>query len=387
MGDLVIYKLWVNQAAYQGIHRAYVAPEYHYDWLPLYLYVCKLAGVFYYASGMATTFGPYSSALSLILKGVMIAANLVTTAFVYLLSERLFRSRAGAWWAGAAFAMNPAIAVATDVFGYQDAAHTALILIAAYCFCAQRQGWMAAAATLSLLTKPQAAIFLPALAVAVCVRSGIRGLAKSVAVGVSVTVVALLPFIRKDAMGGVLRMFAGVANVHEWLSGCAHNIWWLVARGPPFASDRLPLVAGLRGLPIGLALLSAFSLAVLYRLWRRPSNTMLVHSCALLGFGFYMLPTEMHENYYYALFPFLSVFVCASGRLRAIYIALCITCTANVVLTGCLLQAGWLVELGPVRLSVLNAAANLAIFGVWARWAFAAGEAGGVPGPDPRDGP
>ena len=371
MRDVIRFKLWANRAVDEGIHRAYSSEAFWYDWLPLYLYVSKVVGLAYRYSGLSDLFGPYSRVLALGLKTPMILLHLLTGGLVYLLAERFYGASGRPSWAAAAYLFNPAIALTTSVAGYQEALHTALIVLAAFCLCTGREGRMAMWATLAFLAKPQAAIFLPALGVALFARSGVRGLVRSAGIGLLTALVALAPFILYGEFGRVVRMFCGVTNVHPWLSGCAHNIWWIVDQGPPFASDREPLILGINGLTIGLSLLSVFSLCVLWRLLRRPSPPTLVHLCAFLGLGFFMLSTEMHENYLYAMFPFLAVFAYAFRPLGLLYAALTVTSGLNIALTLWLLNTGSPVLLGPVRVSIVNALVNVALLLWWGYLVFA----------------
>lgn len=370
MPDVITFKIWANRAVDEGIHRAYSSEAFWYDWLPLYLYLSKAVGLVYRYTGLSDVFGPYSRVLTLGLKTPMILLHLLTGGLVYLLTERFHGAVGRPSWAAAAYLFNPAIALATSVAGYQEALHTALIVLAAFCLCAGREGRMAVWAALAFLTKPQAAIFLPALGVFLFARSGLRGLVRSIGIGLLAALAALAPFILYGAFGGVVRMFFGVTDVHQWLSGCAHNIWWVVDQGPLFASDRNPLFLGINGLAIGLFLLAVFSLCVLYRLFRRSSSPALVHFCAFLGMGFFMLSTEMHENYLYAMFPFLAVFIYASRPLGLLYAGLTVTWGLNVALTLWLLHTGSPVFLGAVRVSIVNALANIALLLGWGYLVF-----------------
>ncbi len=362
MADEPSYKVWANQAVDQGIHRAYA---FGYDWLPFYLYLNKLVGLVFRYSGLSDYFGPYSRVLTLLLKVPMVLLNLLIGWLIYRLVDRLYGANGQPFWAAAAYLFNPAIGLATDVFGYQDALHTALVFLAVFCLCTERENQAPVWAALAFLTKPQAALFLLPIGTFLYLRKGIRGIALGVGAGAITAGVVLLPFIVYGEMAGVIRMYLNVPRIHQWLTGCAHNIWWVLRPVPPFYSDRTPLLFGLNGLTIGLLLFGLFSAGALFRLIRRPTGPALVHLSAFLAFVFFMVVTEIHENHLYAMFPFLAVFFTASAPLRWLYGGLTVTFALDMSLTLWLLNTGEPILLGPVRISMVNALANVAMLGAW----------------------
>ena len=362
LGDESSFKDWANQSVDLGIHKAY---EFGYDWLPFYLYLSKLVGLTYRVSGLYDHFGAHSSALTFLLKIPMIFLNLVIAWLIYQVVHRLDGDHIRSLWGAAAYLFNPAIVLATDVFGYQDAFHTALVFLSAFCLCSWREGWSPVWASLAFLTKPQAAIFLLPIGAFLFLKKGVRGLFKGLASGAITALVVLIPFIASGRMLDVTEMYLDVPLIHQWLTGCAHNIWWVFWPVPPFRSDRVPLLLGLNGLTIGLILLAAFSIAVILCLFKKPSPLSFLHLCAFLGFAFFMVTTQIHENHLYAMFSFLSVFVALSLRLRWIYIGLTVTFALDLVLSLWLLNTGAPFMVGPIRVSILNALANVVILGFW----------------------
>ena len=177
--------------------------------------------------------------------------------------------------------------------------------------------------------------------------------------------VVLLPFLYYGTMGSVIDMYLSVPRIHAWLTGCAHNIWWLVQPVPPFFSDRVPLVFGLNGLMIGLGSFTVVCLALAAKLLRRSNERVLIHSCAYLAFVFFMIVTEIHENHLYAMFPFLAIFVPESKLLRRVFCALTVTFALDMVLTLLYLNTGFQLFLGPIRISIVNALANTTLLLIW----------------------
>jgi hypothetical protein len=160
-------------------------------------------------------------------------------------------------------------------------------------------------------------------------------------------------------------MYLSVTSVHKWLTGLAHNIWWIHWPAPPFRSDRIPLVWGLNGLTLGLTLFGLFTLGSLAYLVRRPTNTRLIHVCAFLAFAFFMVVTQIHENHLYAMFAFLTVLVTLSAPLRWLYAGLTVTFGAGLILALWLFHMKQPVLLGPVRLGIMNAGVNVVMLVIW----------------------
>ena len=130
MGDLNMFKLWAIKAFDVGIHQAFVDPEFRYDWLPLYLYVSKTIGVVYDLSGLREAFGPWSRGLSVLLKCTMVGFHLVTAYFLYAVCRVVGQDEKQANLCALLFVWHPGILIATDLYGYQDAFHTALLAAA-----------------------------------------------------------------------------------------------------------------------------------------------------------------------------------------------------------------------------------------------------------------
>ena len=366
MGDLNMFKLWAIKAFDVGIHQAFVDPEFRYDWLPLYLYVSKTIGVVYDLSGLREAFGPWSRGLSVLLKCTMVGFHLVTAYFLYAVCRVVGQDEKQANLCALLFVWHPGILIATDLYGYQDAFHTALLAAALLVLLTDKRRLTYVLCALVALTKPQAVIYLIPFACFGLRNYGFRWALNAVPWVIGVFLFVLSPFLIYGTLFSVFDMYSGITNVHEWLTGCAHNIWWLVSPVPPFESDRLPLLLGLSGLHWGLLLLFAMLVSGLcWRLFRQPNNTVLLETCALLGFGFFMVVTEIHENHHYALFAFLAPVAAMRLPMRWIYSVLSITFAVGLMTTKWWLETDDFFQIGFLRVETLNAVVNVSVFAVW----------------------
>lgn len=330
MADEPSFKHWAVRSSVEPLSEAYLSDTYHYDWLPLYIYLNKAVGVVYRLTGLYERRGPESRVLTFGLKLPMIALCLLTCWFVYLITGQTSGKGRHALYSAAAWILNPAIILAIDVFGYQEALHTAFVVAAALLLLNDRSGWAGACGALGILTKPQAMPYILAGGAYVLFRSGSRPCGRLIVAGVIAATAALLPFIVAGRMGSVLGMFFGVTHVDEVLSACAHNFWGLFWPAPPFHSDRAPLALGVSGLQVGLGLVALFTVFGLTRIRAHPTPRRFLHVCAYAGFAFFMVSTEMHENYSFALYPFLAVFAAESRVARFLFLALTLTLSVNL---------------------------------------------------------
>jgi Gpi18-like mannosyltransferase len=365
MGDLAIFKLWANRNYDHGIHRAFLAEDYGYDWLPLYLYVSKAIGMFFDGTGLRDHLGPMSRALSLLLKSTMIGFHVVTAYLVYVIGLILSSDRQKARLGCLLFLWQPGALVATCIYGYQDAFHTLLVAGAGVSVLTNARVSSYAFCVLVALTKPQAAIYLVPFAFFGIRRHGWRWGLGGIFWGLATLSLALSPFWLHGTMGSVLDMYTGVTQVHEWLTGCAHNIWWLVAPVPPFESDRLPVLGGLSGLETGLILFAFLTGAIAYRIRHTESVPTFLEACALFGFGFFMLVTEIHENHIYSIFLFLAPLASAQPQMKRIYTILTGTFAINLISTNLWLHSGLIMQAGFLRLGSVNATVNLIVLLAW----------------------
>lgn len=364
-GDQNQFLYWAHQAYEQGIHRAYSADGYGYDWLPLYLYVSKLMGAFFELSGLNLVFSPFSRGLLFAIKLPMILFNLIIGCAIFHIGKVHGLELRRALWGCAVYLFNPGIALATDIYGFQDALHTLLLVMV--CVSLHKRGmlWVPVWSCLAFLTKPQAAIFLVPIAFFYFKESGWRGFVHGILLGGGSVVLALSPFIIYGTVGQVWQMYLDVTHIHEWLTGYAHNIWWLVQPVPPFVNDRVALLGSFNGLTLGLIFLGIYVCFGLVVLQRHVSFQRLIGVCAFVGFSFFMVTTELHENHLFAFFAFGAIGSMWDQRLFRFFAILSVTFSVNLVTALLTLHNGMEILLGPVRLATANAAVNVLVLGVW----------------------
>ncbi len=293
----------------------------------------------------------------------------VTGALIFVAARKYVEEKF-AWLAACAFWLNPAVLWNGTFWGQTDAIHTLLILV---CFLllvfTSRTGLGWFIFGIAALTKPQAMIFGPLLLLAAYRADSFRGVGRALLFGVLGAACMLLPVFVTGGTEGLLAYFGDTIGHHAILSANAHNVWWLAFQGNIDIPDTLPLVSGVplsfRAFSIGL--FGIVYLVTLARAWRAPLEQFFVLG-ALIAFAFFMLPTEIHENYGYALLPLLAVAMAQDVKWLAFYLGISVTMTLNYALHDPNLferfgltdpDAQW------ANLRWLNSAANAVVLTVW----------------------
>ncbi len=380
--DVRDYKVWARIVHESGIGGAYGAtyppPTPWFNYPPFYLYVLRAVGALY---ATLRPDGAWSEQfLAGLLKVPPIAAELALGVLLY----RFLRGRCSsrlALAAAAAYLLNPAIVWNTAYWGGIDAFH-ALFLTGAL-FAAARGGpalaWPLAtlAVGAKLLALPGAlATVPPALR-----GSPPRRLIPAAGAALAAGVLLAAPIIARGQLGALVgMMFHNLGNIAV-TSANAHNLWWLVTWGDGWRPDTTPLLPGLDYRRLGLLLFAAVAAWALAGLWRQAGDTVLICvTGAYLTFAFFMLTTEVHENWSFALFAPLAAAAALRPRYRPLYIALALTTLANLALQDPplrdLLGKGF--DGVAYWLGLCNALALCAIF-CWWTWTLARAEHFPVP--------
>ncbi|MBL8162129.1 MAG: DUF2029 domain-containing protein [Anaerolineae bacterium] len=205
-------------------------------------------------------------------------------------------------------AVYPGVIVTGVFWGQTDALWTLFVALALIAIERERPGWAWVCFALGVLTKFQAVYVFPLLLVLTVRRCGLRATITSLALGGLVSVALLLPFMLNSGIERVLRPFTVAVDFFPSTTVWALNLWYAVIPSnwgahPALVYENIPdtlLLGPLSYKQIGLLLLALYALLIIVAAWRRGDERRAFVWAAALGFGFFMLPTQMHERY---LFP------------------------------------------------------------------------------------
>jgi hypothetical protein len=399
--DTVAWKIWSYNAAHEGVSRLYGVggspPEHRVirylnadttvNYPPLALYELGFAGRVY----RWLNHGGFPNTVPLYI-AVKAPAAIADAAFAVLLFF-FVRRRAGeevAQWATIVYWLNPGVLLDGVVLGYLD---PQFALPAAASLVAAAQGWLVSAGALgaaAVLTKPQAALALPPLALVVLNPPDAAGLksrvmaAGKIAAGAAVVTAVLVGPVFAAGGGPNMLQALGRLAAHDMLSGNACNLWWIVGylvRVQYTVQDyglwgaivrptqilqisRFIEVGYPNPRPIGAVLTL---IAIAWALWttRRSKDIWMWAAVgAFCTHAYATLSAQVHENHLYAAVPLLALAAAGRRGLRPVFYAVTAIFAVNLNLfygigedVGYALPRGITIIDATVVLAVLNCAA------------------------------
>ena len=323
--DVITYQEWVARLANGGPAQFY-HPAQLGDYPPGFLYVLWPLGA--WPGGVP----------AVVIRALSIPFDLAIAFVVFALVRRV-RAPRPALAAAAAYALNPALALAGPFWGQADAISVLPLLLALSAAAMGRHAWAGALAATAAMIKPQTAIGLAVLFVAAAAAAlkqrDLRPLASTSASSLLMVVALAIPFAPTPTAMGVI-----VQGASAPLSSLfAFNIW-AIAVGFAVPDDVRWL-----SLPIWLWGITFLAIAVLVlagRLWvlvpreRRAVSfegglAMRLALATLFGLALYELPTRMHERYLFPVFALLVPFVVRSRVVAAAYVVFSLVLAISVL--------------------------------------------------------
>jgi Gpi18-like mannosyltransferase len=313
--DLNTFAYWFNTAADTG-PRVFYSVASWCDYPPLNVY-------FFWG------FGSLAKALSLsgtpaIYSIIKLLPNLFDTATAFLIyvfvRKRLdFKS---ALVATALYAFNPAVVFNAAVWGQFDAIYTFLLVLSLMLALASKPEFSAVTFTLGILTKPQGIALLPLVAFLIFRKNGWRRLLTSILAGAATLFAVLISFEWSNPVTFLTDIYFGAYGGYAVTSVNAFNTW---ALGGLWVPDGNLFI-------VGWALFgafAAFTLYVLHKRWNVSGEMLVLFSAFMLFFGFFMLPTRIHERYLFPALSILALMFMFAKKTRPLYVALTATCFVN----------------------------------------------------------
>ena len=199
----------------------------------------------------------------------------------------------------ALYAFNPAVIFNAAVWGQFDAIYTFFLVLSLMLALASKPELSAVTYTLGILTKPQSIALLPLIAFLILRKKGWRRLLTSILAGAATIFTVIIPFEWSNPITFLSNIYLGAYGGYAYTSINAFNMW---ALGGLWVPDGNLFI-------LGWVLFGAFTVLTLYVLHKRlsvSSEALVLFSAFMLLFGFFMLPTRIHERY---LFPAISIIV------------------------------------------------------------------------------
>lgn len=320
--DQVVFMHWASLAERGGVEAVFgLRPDGKLmcTYPPLYPYVLKMLAVTY-RIGAGHAIGPEviddvvnlrdtpeTAAASALLKMPGVIADALTSALLVLWLSRRVSLRTSAI-VSLAYAIMPAVAFNSAVWGQVDSISTLLTLLALESLTRRRWTWVGVLAALAVLTKPQAMLFVPLFGIAAMVAdrtSVLAALTRAAAGALIVTIVVIAPIW--SARENVARAFFETTALYPLLHLNGFSAWFVANPLPAprleelaryYQRDDQALIAGITPRMLGLAALGILAAAVLIRAIRlRASEASIRFAARVLPLAFMVVCTQMHERY------------------------------------------------------------------------------------------
>jgi len=306
------YASWINTAATGGI-RSFYSNAGFFDYPPFNVYIFWAFGSFAKSAGIA---------ISDIVKFIPNVFDLGTALLIYIFVRRQSSFKL-ALAATALYTFNPAIIYNAAVWGQMDAVYTFFLVLSLMLALKSKPLYSAAAFSLGILTKPQGIALAPIIALLIYKKNGLKSLLASVLVFVATVFVVIIPFQWSNPVTFLSNIYFGAYGEYKVTSVNAFNLWALYPG--LWAPEGTFFI-------VGLALFGALAVFVLYFFHKRfkVSTDFLAVFCAfMLFFGFFMLPTRIHERYLFPVISMLALMFPFVKRTRPFYAVLTGTLLVN----------------------------------------------------------
>jgi dolichyl-phosphate-mannose-protein mannosyltransferase len=316
--DMGTFAYWFNTAAENGVRPFYTVVLRDVGWIdypPFNVYI------FWAFGSLAKAVSVYGISIVNIIKLVPNLFDLATALLIYVFVRKQLSFKL-ALLATALYAFNPAVIFNTAVWGQFDAIYTFFLILSLMLALKGKPKLSAAAFAIGLLTKPQGIALAPLVAFLIYKKNGLKSLLVSVLVFAVMVLVVIAPFEWSNPVTFLSRIYFGAYGGYSETSVNAFNLWALYGLRLPDGNLFI----------LGWALFGAFTVFTLYVLHKRfhVSGELLVVFCAfMLFFGFFMLPTRIHERYLFPAISLLAIMSPFTKKIQSIYLVLTATLLIN----------------------------------------------------------
>ena len=341
--DLNTFGSWFNTAAQEGIRRFYEVTWCDYPPLNVYL--------FWVFGSLGQTFSLFGTPwIDYLIKLVPNLFDIATALLIFLFIKKRVDFKA-AIFASILYAFNPAVLLNAAIWGQFDAIYTSLLVLSLMFALSSKPKLSIVAFALGVLTKPQSIALAPLIAFLIIKKQGWRKIFLPLLSGVATVFVVILPFEWANPITFLTDIYFGAYKGYAYTSVNAFNFWAIGGLWMP--DTTLTFIMGW----VLFGALSAFVLYVMHRRFDGSGEALALFSAFILFFGFFMLPTRIHERY---LFPAISILVMMIPFIKKskhIFGVLTATCFVNQAYVLYFLNSGLYIPTGDLvvlAISLIN---------------------------------
>jgi Gpi18-like mannosyltransferase len=318
------FKLWFQHAADVG-PRTFYSNNYWCDYPPFNIYFFWLFG------SLAKSLSAFGTGLALYI--VKLPSNIIDlgTAFVIFAFTRKYVNFKQALLATALYAFNPAVVFNAAVWGQFDAIYTFFLVLSLVFVLQPRRRWTVLAVVafmLGVLTKPQSVALAPLIAYLALrkLNWNLKGIIISLAAAVGTVFAVILPFEWSNPITFISSKYFGAYATYPYTSINAFNIWAFGGIWVPDSKGIItPYIIGW----ILFAALASFTVYFVHKSYKISPERIAFFGALVLFFGFFMLPTRIHERYLFPAMAMSALMFPLVKKSRSLYVVLTATCFVN----------------------------------------------------------
>jgi Gpi18-like mannosyltransferase len=179
--------------------------------------------------------------------------------------------------------------------------------------------------TMGLLTKPQSIALAPLFVYLVLRKTDWKGFLSSLLVAAATVVAVILPFewTNGNPVTWLSNIYFSAYIGYQYTTLNAFNIW-------AFGGMWVPDTGGLNIIGwVMFGALAAFALYYVHKRYSVSDELLVIFAAFVLFFGFFMLPTRIHERYLFPAISMLALMLPFLKRTRPLYAVLTATCFVN----------------------------------------------------------
>jgi dolichyl-phosphate-mannose-protein mannosyltransferase len=221
------------------------------------------------------------------------------------------------------YVFNPAVIFNAAIWGQFDAIYTFFLLLSLILMFGSKPKWAVVSFMIGVLTKPQSIALAPLFLFLVLRKYSWKGLLTSAAVSVITIFAVIVPFQWSNPVTFLSKIYFGAYGGYAFTSVNAFNIWGFGGMWVP--ETQFSFLVGW----VLFGTLAVFTLYFVHKRFEVDRELLVLFAAFVLFFGFFMLPTRIHERYLFPAFAVLALLFPFLKKVRPVYVVLTLTCLVN----------------------------------------------------------
>jgi len=330
--DTSTFSAWFKTAAEHGPRVFYEATSFS-DYPPFNVYI------FWFFGSLAKSLSLFGTrSFIYLLKLPPNIFDVATSALIYVFLRRKLDFEPSIL-AASLYAFNPATIFNTSIWGQFDAVYTFFLILSLVLILDSKIEYSVIAYTVAVLSKPQSIALAPLIVFLIAKEKGWKGVVTSTLISAATTLILIAPFKWSNPLDFLVETYITGYGGYPFTSIYAFNVWAFHGFWKPDSAKLLFLDF----FTVGWLMFGALAVYALYHLSRgidERRDLRVIFTAFVLLFGFFMLPTRIHERYLFPVFSVLTLTMPYLRDMKKIYGVLSLTYFANQVYVLSFLNRG-----------------------------------------------